>query len=156
MKKVLFILITIVWAALILFLSFQKGPETADTSRKFTQVILDLFYKEDVPYEVLMMWDGKFRLAAHFVLFFLYGIWAVLGIETWSKKIWIAVIIALLTGIGLAIFSEVGKISIEGRHCDFGEMRLNMIGSIAGCVVTACIIQISIWFHRKKKIEDSK
>lgn len=142
MKRAVFIIITIFWAGLILYLSFEKGPETANTSMRFTHFMLGLFYDGEPPYEVLMRWDGYFRLAAHFVLFFLYGIWAVIGVEEWSHRLGASFAAALTSGAGLAVLSEVGKLQIEGRHCDFGEMRLNIAGVAAGCLVTAGIIRL--------------
>lgn len=148
MKRVVFIVITIFWAGLILYLSFEKGAETADTSMRLTHFLMGLFYHGEPPYEVLMLWDGHFRLAAHFVLFFLYGIWAVIGLEEWSHKLGLSFVTALISGIGLAVLSEVGKLWIEGRHCDFGEMRLNIAGVAAGCLATAGMIRL---IHSVKK-----
>lgn len=140
MKRVIFIIVTILWAVLILYLSFQRGPETAHTSMNLTQFVVGWFYDGEPPYDALMLWDGRFRLAAHFVLFFLYGIWAVIGMEEWSHKLGLSVTTALTSGAALAVFSEVGKLGIAGRHCDFGEMQLNIFGVLAGGLLTMCCI----------------
>ena len=86
MKKYIATILLLVWIALILFLSFQKGPDTANTSFTFTRDILRIFMGEEPGYETLMLWDLHFRLAAHFVLFFLYGMISVLVVKEYGKK----------------------------------------------------------------------
>ena len=41
-------------------------------------------------------------------------------------------LLKLPSGIFLSVLSEVGKLPIQGRHCDFLEMGLNMAGAAAG------------------------
>ena len=55
MKRIILTLTLIIYSALIIFLSFQSGPDTADTSMRFTKFILHLFMQGDIPYETLMV-----------------------------------------------------------------------------------------------------
>lgn len=139
MKKYIATILLLVWIALILFLSFQKGPDTANTSFTFTRDILRIFMGEEPGYETLMLWDSHFRLAAHFVLFFLYGMISVLVVKEYGKKFFGAFMAGSISGCLLAVLSEVGKIPISGRHCDLSEMGLNLVGVCAGTLFIAAI-----------------
>lgn len=152
MKKYIPTFLLLGWIALILFLSFQKGPDTANTSFTFTQDLLRIFMREEPDYETLMFWDSHFRLAAHFVLFFLYGILSVLVVKEYGKKFFSAFMIGTISGFLLAAISEVGKIPIAGRHCDLSEMGLNLLGVLVG---TVCVTVVRTLYHdqKRKKIE---
>lgn len=130
---------------LILFLSFQNGQETASTSHEFTKRILQLFMRREPDNNLLMQWDGHFRLAAHFVLFFLYGILGMLAVKEFRERGFLLKGVIPGLGILLAVFSEVGKIPISGRHCDLFEMSLNIIGMVAGIL----LVLAAGWIYQK-------
>lgn len=136
MKKITTTLLLILWVVLILFLSFQNGKDTAKTSYEFTRVILRFFLKKEPDYNMLFVWDGRFRLWAHFVIFLMYGIFSVLVFKGYSVSINRAFLMGFLPGIFFAVVSEAGKLMVEGRHCDFGEMGWNIMGVLLGTLLT--------------------
>ncbi len=135
MKKITLVIAFLIWTALILFLSFQPGGDTAETSMRFTKYILGLFIEGDIPYETLEYWHMTFRLLAHPVIFCLFSVLA-MGVTTeFIKKRWICVVLTGLFAIVLSVVTEVGKWNIPGRHFDLGEMWLNVAGAIGGLLV---------------------
>lgn len=140
MKKVVTTLLLILWVVLILFLSFQNGKDTANTSFGFTHALLKFFLKKEPDYNMLLVWDGRFRLWAHFVIFLIYGIFSVLVIKGYGIRLNRACLTGFLSGIFFAVVSETGKLMIEGRHCDFCEMRLNIMGVLLGTLLTAAFL----------------
>ena len=141
MKKIFSVVLLIGWIGFVLFLSFQNGEDTSNTSLTFTQKVLHIFIGSNPDWELLMLWDKRFRLAAHFVLFFLYGIISMLVLMQLRKHLLTAGGISAASGIFLSALSEFGKLPIQGRHCDLSEMGLNMAGAAAGTVV--CMV--SVW-----------
>jgi len=136
MKKWISTILLAAWVCLILFLSFQSGKDTAATSMTFTSKILQFFIGREPEYELLMMWDGRFRLAAHFVLLFLYGLISFETVYQWSDHSMVkGLLVSVVSGIIIAVISEVGKIRIEGRHCDLSEMLLNVVGALTGSII---------------------
>lgn len=148
MRKYLSIVVLAGWIGLVLYLSYQNGQETAGTSREFTQFILHIFMKTEPDAAVLMQWDGRFRTAAHFVLFFFYGVISVPILKEWFKTAFMAMGLAAISGILLAVLSEGGKVFIAGRHCDYPEMGLNIAGVVAGIIVVILFRQL---WHRLRK-----
>ncbi|MBR1598791.1 MAG: VanZ family protein [Lachnospiraceae bacterium] len=136
MKKWISTILLAAWVAMILFLSFQNGSDTANTSMTFTAKILRLFTGSEPDYEMLVFWDGRFRLAAHFVLLFLYGLISFETVYQWTNRSRTkGLAISMVSGILIGIVAEVGKLPIEGRHCDLWEMMLNVIGAAIGSLV---------------------
>ncbi|MCI8508039.1 MAG: VanZ family protein [Lachnospiraceae bacterium] len=141
MKKIFSVVLLTGWIGFVLFLSFQNGEDTSNTSLNFTQKVLHIFIGSNPDWGILMLWDKRFRLTAHFALFFLYGIISMLVLMQWRKHLLTAGGISAASGIFLSVLSEVGKLPIQGRHCDFLEMGLNMAGAAAGTAV----VMVSVW-----------
>lgn len=148
MKKLISIIILIGWIVLVLYLSYQNGQDTANTSMTFTKDVLNFLMRGEPDWETLLLWDGRFRLAAHFGLFFCYGMISMAVLSAWTDTTLMITGLSLCSGAALAVLSETGKLFIAGRHCDFGEMGLNVIGIFAGVVLAALCRQI---FHRRKR-----
>ena len=146
MKRVLLTIILIVWGGFILFLSFQSGQDTADTSLGLTELILHIFMGDEIPYDTLVYWHMTFRLWAHPVIFFSFAILAVMAVKEFIQKEYLYFCIAVLSGSILAVVSEVGKWNIPGRHCDGREIILNIVGVLAG---TFLMWLIQLFWRRK-------
>lgn len=142
MNRIILTITFLIWTALTLFLSFQPGTDTANTSMSLTKYILGLFIQGDIPYETLEHWHMTFRLWAHPVIFCFYSILA-MGVTTeFIRKRWICVLLTGISGIALAVFTEVWKWNIPGRHFDRQEMMLNVFGVIVGMLVYAGVEKI--------------
>ena len=148
MKKFISTIILIGWVILVLYLSYQNGQDTANTSMAFTKDILHFFMRSEPDWETLLLWDGRFRLAAHFGLFFCYGIISMAVLSAWTDTALLITGLSLCSGVMLAVLSEAGKLFIAGRPCDFGEMGLNVIGIFAGVLLAVLCRQI---FHKRKR-----
>ncbi len=149
MKKIFSVVLLTGWIGLVLFLSFQNGEDTSNTSLNFTQKVLHIFIGSNPDWEILMVWNKRFRLAAHFALFFLYGIISMPVLMQWRKHLLTAGGISAASGIFLSVLSEVGKLPIQGRHCDFLEMGLNMAGAAAGTVITMVFVWLMNRINQK-------
>lgn len=139
MKKIITTVLLLIWILLILVLSFQNGRETARTSYEFTKAVLQFFMKAEPDDNLLLLWDGRFRLWAHFGLFFMYGMIAVAVMKSYGLGIKRAFLAGILSGAFFAVGSEAGKLMIEGRHCDYGEMGWNLLGVLIGTVMTVLL-----------------
>lgn len=64
-KRYLFTVMLLFWAGIILYLSFQNGTDTAATSAEFTQGILRLLHMDVNDWDLVMLWDHRFRILAH-------------------------------------------------------------------------------------------
>lgn len=152
MKRTFLTIAFILYTALILFLSFQQGGDTADTSMRFTKFILGLFVEGDIPYDVLEYWHMTFRLLAHPVLFGIYSVLVMSITMECTKKRWIGVVLSGISGVLLAVLTEVGKYNIPGRHFDLEEMWLNVAGVIGGMLVYAMAARMGNVLVEKSRV----
>ena len=143
MKKVLLIFILIFWVGLILFLSFQTGTDTADTSLGLTRYILGIFMEGEISYETMEHWHMIFRLWAHPGIFFFYAMLATGVLAEFVENKAVCFVVTIFSGIVLAVFSEVGKLNIPGRHCDVKEMGLNIAGLLVGSFIMLIVQTVS-------------
>ena len=135
LKHMILLLILIIWTFLILFLSFQTGTDTANTSMRFTKYILAFFMGSDIPQDALYHWHMVFRLWAHPFIFFFFSILAMKAVSEFVKKQWYSIAFTGVSGVILAVFTEAGKWNIPGRHFNWGEMWLNIAGVVSGIIV---------------------
>lgn len=148
MKKYILTFILLTWIALLLHLSFENGTATAKTSYDFTKAVLHFFFGDDVSWQMIVLWDGRFRLAAHFVIFFLYEILGIAVLKTYDLPYSLAWVLGGLSGIFFAVITEVGKLQIAGRHCDLQEMGLNIAGVFLGMMVMLAVDRVVKRKHR--------
>ncbi len=135
MKKWVPLIIAIIWMLLLLYLSFQNGTETSATSSNFTIRVLRLFMNTEPDVSTIVLWDARFRLWAHFVLFFVFGILSTDAAYQWIQTHQLAFTMTFIINILIAVISEVGKLGISGRHFQASEMCLNIVGALLGCFI---------------------
>lgn len=153
LKHMILLLILIIWTFLILFLSFQTGTDTANTSMRFTRRILEFFVGSDISQDVLHSWDMMFRLWAHPFIFFFFSILAMKAVSGFVKKQRYSSAFTGISGVILAVFTEAGKWNIPGRHFNWGEMWLNIAGVVSGIIV--CMAITAIW-RRRIRLREKK
>lgn len=129
---------TILWAlvggiyALICYLSFQTGEETTQLSSFIASFLENLTGMS--PEQALALAQGL-RKAAHMIEFgaLTAALYPAIRV-TAPRNLWLWVV-SLALCIALAIFSEVFKVFIPGRHLDFGEMMFNLLGCAVGILL---------------------
>jgi VanZ family protein len=134
----------VLWLVVAVVLSSQNGTETASTSHQVSQFIIQLFH---MPETKLDIFDAFLRKLAHMVVFLLLGGLLYIALyETLETKkyIWLWVGISCST---FAIFDEVKKSFIAGRHCQWDEAGLNLFGVLASVV----LLKFGIWAIKEVK-----
>lgn len=127
-------LLALGWAGFSLFLSWQSGEDTGALSMEVARVLLGLLARVGI-YPDQTAFHMGLRLAAHFGVFFIDGLLAAAALavslpedrpRAWP---WFT---AMLVCSALAVVAEVGKLYIPGRHLQWDETLLNVIGSVLG------------------------
>ena len=131
-RRVISILIAAGYLALIFYLSFQNGADTAETSSRLTRFLLRLVGKTDISWQAFLRVDHVVRALAHIVLFLIYGFLGVFVLSAWNLRKPAGIISMAGIGVLFSVFSEVGKLLISGRHCSVRDMCLNLLGLAVG------------------------
>lgn len=136
-----------------MYLSFQNGTDTASTSQQITVWLLQLLGVDVNDWSTMSLWDHRLRVAAHGVVFYIYGMFGALVLDKtcFHRRFWM--VIFVLSGVALAVWSEIGKVQMEipGRHCNTGEMMLNLAGFLAGFLLNLGLEKIIDTIRQIKK-----
>lgn len=125
---------TVIWTGFCLFLSWQTGEGTGRLSLTLTRwlmrgLALVGLHPEETAFHMVL------REFAHFGVFFISGallcgtVEAVLRLKPLGG--WIRVCAAILA-TATALFADVPKVWIPGRHLTWSESWLNAAGALAG------------------------
>lgn len=139
-------LLFIIWFIYIAFLSSQNGMDTNIYSEKFTVFFISLFH---INKNIANNLHSFLRHIAHIIAFFIlsgllyYCLYSTIN----RKNIWIS---TCCTCSLIAIFDEVKKLFIFGRHCQFEDIGLNLLGIL----FFLCFIKFVEWIVNKYKIKN--
>ena len=139
----------IAWLALCLYLSWQTEEKTVSLSWQITKLCLALLKLAGVQIKARTL-HMQLRLAAHFGVFFVAGVlfsaaFAATFDHTRHRYI-NSFLAALAVSASVSVLAEVYKLNVPGRHLQWNETGLNVIGSITGII----LVQLVYIVIRKK------
>ena len=117
-RIVFFGILTLCWLVFILFLSHQNGEKTRNTSMQITRLVAPSGAELDCS-------DFIVRKLAHFGCYFILTGLAALAYSSFLMP-YCCIIVALL--------DEATKDLVPGRHCQFIDICVNIVGVLCGCV----------------------
>ena len=135
-------LISIMLMGVCLFLSWQKGDDTVGLSGTIAVAVKRVIYifGIEIDLNILHLW---LRKAAHVLVFFVAGIlfycsfWR--SMPDGNHRGMYSFLVSVLLCSIFAVIAEVGKLWIPGRHLQWSETLLNVIGIVCGAGITGLI-----------------
>lgn len=140
------VILIIIWAYLVFYLSSQNGNESSSLSTK----IIEFFIKDQTLVNELV---PIVRKLAHFSE---YGLGGILFISLFSTYNWSdrrKIITSILLGVWYAITDEFHQTLIPQRHGGIEDVWIDSLGIMTGVVGMLIIIKI-ILIIKDKKIGD--
>lgn len=122
--------------------SFVKPEWTTDSGNQSADGRMDptaLFPQESVDYVHMYL-----RKWAHFIVYFIESGLLVLAMKN-AMKAWKAACAVFGLCTILAIADEAHKVLIVGRHCQWDEAGINIVGVIMGVLLTWSILWLIRW-----------
>ena len=122
----------LLWITLATFLSSQNGANTSETSLRLIR-----FFAKHVPFvqQHESLCNTILRKMAHvFIFAFLCG-FLYFGLFATSRNIKLAYAGAVSFSIVYALFDEVKKLFISGRHLHWADVGMNVVGVLIGIVI---------------------
>ena len=148
MKKVINIILIILWMGLIFVLS----NDTAEASSKKSDGLIvrcvqdiikrDLSTKEKE--KVLKYLVKPVRKSAHFFLYFVLGILIINLFKSFELFNYKTILLAILLCFLYACSDEIHQLFIKGRSCEVRDILIDTIGSLSGISVYYLFSKISI------------
>lgn len=137
--------VIIAWTALALFLTLQNGIDTAETSSRIAKSVYQLLKRCGI-----IVSFPEFHLAmrksAHFLVFGIFGVLFEVAVLVSSRHAGIlrTCIPSLVVCTVLSIVPEAIKLWLPGRHLEWDEVLLNVIGAYCGVLGTFFIWKIRL------------
>ena len=154
MRKKIFLLLTILWMAVIFWFSSRNADLSTEDSTRIGRAIAGILAKgfdgwdESAKEAFVLSIDHAVRKTAHFLEYGLLGILAS-GIFAeyrmrpgkWMRR-------ALLTGMLYACFDEIHQSFTPGRSCSVWDWCADTLGAIIGSIV---FFKLSNFLGKAKK-----
>lgn len=147
LKRLILLVLIIIWAILIFGLSGQNGTESSGLSRK----IVEIFTKNQ---EIVDMVEPYIRKVAHFSEYGLGGILFTLLFSTYNWKDRKIILISIILGIWYASMDEIHQLLVDGRNGSIVDVYIDTLGfstGVCGIMAILKIIQLN-----KKEIKRGK
>ena len=126
-NKILKIIVLILWMLVIFLLSNQTGSESTGLSDGFINNTICFNISNCNP----EVYSFIVRKTAHFLLYFILGIFSVMNFKNDRE----GVINALIVCIIYAFFDEIHQMFISNRSGEFRDIIIDSIGSISGILL---------------------
>lgn len=147
LKRLILLVLIIIWAILIFGLSGQNGTESSGLSRK----IVEIFTKNQ---EIVDMVEPYIRKVAHFSEYGLGGILFTLLFSTYNWKDRKIILISIIFGIWYASMDEIHQLLVDGRNGSIVDVYIDTLGfstGVCGIMAILKIIQLN-----KKEVKRGK
>ena len=145
-KRLILLVLIVIWAVLIFGLSGQNGTESSGLSRK----IVEIFTKDE---EIVDIVEPYVRKLAHFSE---YGLGGILFISLFSTYKWTdrkMMFVSIALGIWYASMDEIHQLMVDGRHWSIFDVYLDSLGFSTGVCGMMAILKIKEMLnHKNKKI----
>lgn len=135
-QKKIMILSFLVCVGIILFLSGQNGSQAFWLTYHLSCPIAEIIY-DNPNYDQILAVMILMRKMGRCVAFGVFGAMVLMVADVlWGKKMgWKILIPVSLVIIAFSVFDETRKLLIEGRHCTWQEIAINIVCGLAGCML---------------------
>ena len=153
-RKILSILLIVIWMITIFYFSHQQGTGSSKTSEKVSEIIINLFdirnqLSNEERNELKEIINPVIRKIAHYTIYTLGGILLINCMHTLleNKE---AIIYSVIIGILYAITDEVHQLFVIGRSGRAEDVIIDSIGIFTGICIflfinktAKCIIKLA-------------
>ena len=144
-KKIIFMIMTLLWVAVIFLFSLQTGEVSGDISGSFLRKVLESFAHgvfeqlETMPQEQVEFWHMILRKCAHFTEFAVLGVLSSLTLL--QTKVSRRGLCAMAFCLVIASMDETLQLFVDGRAGRVLDVIIDGAGALVGIGVVFVIAQ---------------
>ena len=156
-KRVILILIMVLWMCVIFCLSGQNSDESSSTSSIFVNVVVELFEKiinKQLSVENVDTLTYVIRKLAHLTLYFILSIPTLLLFKTYNINIKRKYIYTILFCFVYACSDELHQIFSQGRNGNVIDILIDTTGSIVGIVFIQIVSNLVCKSSNRRNINE--
>lgn len=160
-RKILSIILVIIWMITIFYFSHQEGTGSSNTSKKISIAIVNILdIKNEMPkeqkQEIVKAIEPIIRKLAHYTLYMLGGILIINCINAYIKKDSEIVKYSAIIGVLYAISDEIHQLFVSGRSGKIADVIIDSIGIFTGITVYLFVKKIIEIIIDKRKYRGSE
>ena len=131
MKKIIKIILVLVWMAVIFFFSNQKAVDSTKLSNRLIKntIVKILNIKDENKIDQLVK---PVRKSAHFTIYLILGLLVLNCFDKIKKQ---TIIYSILICILYSISDEIHQFFIDGRSCEILDVLIDTTGSFIGILI---------------------
>ena len=147
-KRTIYLLLTLLWVAVIFSFSLQPATTSSEVSRGVGEWLVETFVPflserlEAMPVEQLEFLHTLLRKAGHFSEFFVLGVLAMLSVL--QTKVRYRLLSALSFCALVAAVDETIQLFVSGRSGQVTDVVLDSVGALCGIVVFVRVRKIFV------------
>lgn len=153
-KKIILIISTIIWTAVIFSFSLQSGKASGDLSGSVLEALLGLFAPGVLEsQEKLEMFHLILRKCAHFTEFMILGVLSSIALK--YMKVGYKGAVGLGYCVLIASLDETLQLFVSGRAGRVQDVLIDSAGAFVGIVAVVICLQCKMNGPCQKKVENS-
>ena len=157
-RKILSILLIIIWMITIFNFSHQQGTGSSKTSETVSRIIVNIYdinkhLNEEEKNELIEIINPIIRKMAHFTIYMLGGILLINYIHLFLLEIEKEMLYSACIGIIYAITDEIHQLFIVGRSGSIIDVLIDSIGIFTGISIFLFINKIVIYIRNWAKLK---
>lgn len=136
-KKIIYLILIIIWMTTVFTFSNQNGDKSQSTSRRVTKIIVQIFTQnqnltKNQTTQIVESTDYIVRKLAHFSIYTLGGILIYNYINTFNIKNKKKITISIIAGVLYATFDELHQYFVSDRSARIFDVCIDSLGVITG------------------------
>ena len=135
MKKIVTLVLIIIWMVTIFFFSSQQARESSSLSEKITNSIIKVLKLNPKTQEQIDRIETIVRKLAHYCIYLIGGILILLHINLYEEKENKKVLLSQLIGSTYAITDEWHQLYVPGRSGEIRDVVIDSLGILTGIVI---------------------
>ncbi len=156
-RKILSIILVIIWIFTIFYFSHQTGTGSSSTSKKVSIIIVNILdiknkMPEEQKEEIIRIIEPIIRKLAHYTLYMLGGILIINCINAYINEDTRIIIYSSCAGVIYAISDEIHQLFVNGRSGKVQDIILDSIGIFTGVAIYLLVKKIIEHIMDGKKI----
>lgn len=157
-RKVLSIVLVIIWMLTMFYFSHQQGTGSSSTSKDVSMVIVNILdikneMTEEQKEEKVETIEPIIRKLAHYTLYMLGGILIINSVNTYIKEDVKIVIYSAFIGVIYATSDELHQLFVNGRSGKIIDVVIDSIGIFTGIAMFLVVKKILEVIVDRKKIK---
>ena len=137
MKKLLKIILVILWMSVIFCFSNQKAEDSSKLSDGVIIKVAKIFVRDDITQtkkeKLIEKYTFVIRKLAHFTVYLILGILVINMLSSFNLKNLIT--ISILICFTYALSDEFHQLFVDGRSCELRDVLIDTIGSFIGIFI---------------------